>query len=98
MVDVRHGVAIVRGVSKTAAPKLSRTELLIAILAAFQGIKGNLTEKQADAAIAIVEEDFGGDLDKVAAHLRSEATVLELACKAAEQKPTPMADLLWSDS
>ena len=63
---------------------MGRTELLIAILAAFQGIRGNLTEAQADKAIAIVEHEFGGDLEAVKKHLAKEAAMMSLVCRAVE--------------
>lgn len=61
---------------------MKRLDLLVAIFAAFQGIQGTLTVEQANEGLAIVENEFGCDLDAVAAYLRSEMAACALACRA----------------
>lgn len=61
-----------------------RTEILAAVLAAFSGIQGNLTEQEWDLGIAIVETEFDSDLDAVAAALKSELAACSLACRVVE--------------
>lgn len=61
---------------------MKRLDLLVAIFAAFQGIQGTLTAEQADEGFAIVENEFGCDLDAVDAYLRAEMAALALACRA----------------
>lgn len=63
----------------------SRTEILTAILAAFAGMTGNLSEQEWNTGIAIVETEFDSDLDAVAAHLRAEMKACESKCRAAEK-------------
>lgn len=41
---------------------MSRTQLLVTILLAFRGIRGNLTEAQCDEGMAIIENEYDGDL------------------------------------
>ena len=62
-----------------------RTEILAAVLAAFSGIQGNLTEAEWDAGISIVETEFNSDLDAVAAHLKAELTACSLVCRVSEK-------------
>ena len=64
--------------------KKTRTEILVAVLAAYQGIAGDLTEEEAERGFAIVENEFDCDLDAVAAHLRSQERALSLACAVME--------------
>ena len=42
---------------------MSRTKLLVTVLLAFAGIKGNLTEAQWNEGIAIIENEYDGDLE-----------------------------------
>ena len=62
-----------------------RTEILAAVLAAFSGIQGNLTEKEWAYGIGIVETEFNSDLDAVAAALKSELAACALACRVSEK-------------
>ena len=62
-----------------------RTEILAAVLAAFSGIQGNLTEKEWAYGIGIVETEFNSDLDAVAAALKSELAFCSLACRLTEK-------------
>jgi hypothetical protein len=64
----------------------SRTEILTAVLAAFAGMTGNLTEQEWNTGIAIVEGEFDSDLDAVAAYLRSEQRACETVCRVSEAK------------
>jgi hypothetical protein len=47
----------------------SRTAILVTLLGAFSGIKGDLTEEEADYGLAIIENEYQGDLDAVKAAL-----------------------------
>ena len=62
-----------------------RTEILAAVLAAFSGMQGNLTEAEADYGIGVVETEFDGDLNAVAAALRAEMAACALACSVMEK-------------
>lgn len=64
---------------------MSRAALLATILAAFSGIKGNLTEQQWNEGMAIVEGEFDSDLDAVAAYLKAEAAACALVCRVQEK-------------
>lgn len=64
---------------------MKRIEILVSVLAAFSGMKGNLTEQEWDFGIAIVENEFASDLDAVAAYLKSEMKACETKCRAAEK-------------
>jgi len=64
---------------------MSRTELLLAVLAAFSGIKGNLTPAQCEEAFAIVENEYNDDLEAVEADLRREMNACALACRIQEK-------------
>lgn len=61
-----------------------RTEILAAVLAAFSGIQGNLTEQEWEYGIAVVEGEFDSDLDAVAAALKAEMRACSLACSVME--------------
>lgn len=74
---------------------MCRTELLMAIVLAFEGIRGNLSEAQADAAIAIVESEFAGDLEAVKKHLAQEAALLALACRVVESREPVKPDVVY---
>lgn len=63
----------------------SRTDILVAILASFQGIAGDLTAEEAERGFLIVENEFDCDLEAVAAHLRSQERALSLACAVMEK-------------
>ncbi len=63
----------------------TRTEILAAVLAAFAGMAGNLTEQEWNTGIAIVEGEFDSDLGAVAAYLRAEMKACESKCRSAEQ-------------
>lgn len=65
--------------------KRSRTDILIAVLAAFSGIRGNLTEREWAYGIAIVEDEYGCDLEAVERDLRAEMAACSLACRIAEK-------------
>ena len=65
--------------------KKTRTEILAAVLAAFAGMPGNLSETEWERGIAIVEGEFDCDLDAVAAALRAELAACALACRVAEK-------------
>jgi hypothetical protein len=62
----------------------TRTDILIACLAAFSGIRGNLSEAETDYGMAIIETEYDCDLDAVQRDLRAEMVALSLACKAVE--------------
>lgn len=62
-----------------------RPEILAAVLAAFAGMPGNLSETEWEQGIAIVEGEFDCDLDAVAAALRAELAACALACRVAEK-------------
>jgi hypothetical protein len=64
---------------------MKRIEILAAILAAFSGISGNLSEKEWNYGIAIVETEFDSDLDRVAAYLKSEARACAFVCSLSEK-------------
>lgn len=49
------------------APMKSRTAILVTLLAAFGGAKGDLTEQEADFGLAIIENEYQGDLEAVRA-------------------------------
>lgn len=61
-----------------------RTEILAAVLAAFSGMTGRLTEAEWNYGIAIVESEFDCDLNAVAAALKSEMRACALACSVVE--------------
>lgn len=63
----------------------SRTAILVTLLGAFSGIKGDLTEEEADLGLAIIENEYQGDLDAVAAALKAEMKACELACRVSEK-------------
>lgn len=63
----------------------ARTEILAAILAAFAGIQGNLSEEEWNLGMDIVESEFDSDLDAVAAALRAELAACSLACRIQEK-------------
>jgi hypothetical protein len=62
-----------------------RTEILAAVLAAFSGIQGNLTEREWNYGIAVVETEFDGDLQAVERALREELAACALACRVTEK-------------
>ncbi len=64
--------------------KTRRTEILAALLAAFSGITGSLSEAEVDYGMAVIETEYGCDLDAVAAALRAELAACSLACRAVE--------------
>lgn len=64
---------------------MRRIEILVSVLAAFSGMKGNLSEQEWNYGIAIVENEFGSDLDAVAAYLKTEMKACESKCRAAEK-------------
>lgn len=64
---------------------MNRTEILAGIIAAFAGIRGNMTDAEWSYGIAIVEDEFACDLDAVAAHLKAELAACALAVRAAEK-------------
>lgn len=66
--------------------KMNRINLLAAVLAAFNGIKGNMSEAEWEQGVAIVENEFDCDLDAVALYLRSELAACELVCKLSEKE------------
>lgn len=65
--------------------KTRRTEILAACLAAFSGILGNLTAAEVDYGMAIIETEYDGDLDAVAAALKAEMAACALACRVSEK-------------
>lgn len=73
----------------------SRTDILIACLAAFGGIQGNLSEAEVDYGMTIIETEYDGDLDAVQRDLRAEMVACSLACRVSERQP-PMAQL-WGE-
>lgn len=64
--------------------KTRRTEILAACLAAFSGITGNLSAAEVDYGMALIEDEYDGDLDAVAAALRAEMAACALACRMVE--------------
>lgn len=67
-------------------PRRPRTEILAAVLAAFSGMQGNLTEAEADYGIGIVETEFDGDLQVVERALRAEMKACALACSVLQRR------------
>ena len=63
-----------------------RTEILAAVLAAFSGMQGNLTEAEWTYGIGVVETEFDGDLQAVERALRAEMTACALACSVMEAR------------
>ncbi len=63
-----------------------RTEILVILLGAFNGLVGDLSEAEVNYGMAVIERDYGCDLDAVAADLRAERAALALACSVQEKR------------
>lgn len=65
--------------------KRNRTAILMTLLAAFSGIRGNLSEQEADYGMRIIETEYDGDLDALKRDLQAEMTACSLACRVSEK-------------